>query len=234
MAGLGRVPLEDVFPAEHIRQLTERSLENLGLPAIDLIQFHVWSDAWADDVRWQRAVEGLKRDGLVRAVGISINRWEPENALRALGTGLIDAVQVVYNIFDQAPEDELFPACQESNVEVIARVPFDEGTLTGTLTLDSRWPEGDFQNQYFAGKLAESVHRAEALRLLVPVGETMATLALRWILSNPAVSVVIPGMRKLAHVEANLGASDRGALPAGVMAALAHHHWDRKPTSKPD
>jgi aryl-alcohol dehydrogenase-like predicted oxidoreductase len=227
-------PLEEVFPAEHIRQFTERSLENLGLPAIDLIQFHVWSDAWADDVRWRRAVESLKRDGLVRAVGISINRWEPENALRALGTGLIDAVQVVYNIFDQAPEDELFPACQESNVAVIARVPFDEGTLTGTLTLDSRWREGDFRNQYFAGKLAESVRRAESLGPLVPAGETMATLALRWILSNPAVSVVIPGMRKLAHVEANLGASDRGALPADVMAALAPHRWDRQLASKPD
>jgi aryl-alcohol dehydrogenase-like predicted oxidoreductase len=227
-------PLDEVFPAEHIRRFTERSLENLGLPALDLIQFHVWSDAWAVDERWHRAVERLKSDGLVRAVGISINRWEPENALRALATGLIDAVQVVYNIFDQAPEDDLFPACQESNVAVIARVPFDEGTLTGTLTLDSRWPEGDFRNQYFAGRLGESVLRAEALRPLVPAGETMASLALRWILSNPTVSVVIPGLRKAAHVEANLGASDRGALPADVMVALAPHRWDRQPASKPD
>ena len=224
-------PLSEVFPADHIREFTEKSLVNLGLPSLDLIQFHVWSDAWAEDVRWHRTVENLKREGLVRAVGISINRWEPENALRALGTGLIDAVQVVYNIFDQAPEDELFPACLESKVAVIARVPFDEGSLTGTLTPDSRWPEGDFRNQYFAGKLPDSVRRAEMLRPLVPAGETMATLALRWILSHPAVSVVIPGMRNLAHVDANLGASDRGPLSPPQLEELRRHRWDRRPAN---
>ena len=180
-------------------------------------------------------MEGLKRDGLVRAVGISINRWEPANALHALRTGLIDAVQVVYNVFDQAPEDELFPLCRELNVAVIARVPFDEGTLTGTLSLASRWPEGDFRNNYFAGdNLGESVRRAEALRPLVPPGETMATMALRWILSNPNVSVVIPGMRKAPHVEANLTVSQRGGLPAELVAALRPHRWDRRPAAKPD
>jgi aryl-alcohol dehydrogenase-like predicted oxidoreductase len=227
-------PLDDVFPADHIRQFTERSLENLGVDTIDLIQFHVWSDAWADDDRWQRAVEALKGDGLVRAVGISINRWEPENGLRALRTGLIDAVQVVYNIFDQAPEDELFPLCRELKIAVIARVPFDEGTLTGTLTTGSRWPEGDFRNTYFAGEnLGESIRRADPLRVLVPAGETMATMALRWILSNPDVSVVIPGMRKAGHVDANLAASDRGPLPGPLLDQLRRHRWDRRPVPKP-
>ncbi len=227
--------LNDVFPEDHIRRYTEKSLENLGLAALDLIQFHVWNDAWADDHRWQHAVDDLKHDGVVRAVGISINRWEPANAIRALRTGLIDAVQVVYNIFDQAPEDELFPLCRELDIAVIARVPFDEGTLTGTLTLDTRWPEGDFRNNYFAGEnLRESVCRAEALRPRVPAGESMATMALRWILSNPDVSVVIPGMRKSRHVEANLAASDRGPLPADLMAALRPHRWDRRPAPKPD
>src|SRR5205823_8774930 len=138
-----------------------------------------------------------KRQGLIRAVGVSVNRWEPWNVLRTLGTGLIDAVQVIYNIFDQAPEDELFPACRERNVAVIARVPFDEGTLTGTLTKDSRWPEGDWRNTYFVPEnLVASVERAEALRPLVPAGASMADLALRFILSNPDVAAVIPGMRK--------------------------------------
>ena len=228
-------PLDEVFPADHIRRYTEKSLENLGLASLDLIQFHVWSDAWADDRQWQQAVEALRREGLVRAVGISINRWEPESAARALRTGLIDAVQVVYNIFDQAPEDELFPLCHELRIAIIARVPFDEGTLTGALTLDTRWPEGDFRNNYFAGdNLRDSVRRAEALRPHVPPGESMATLALRWILSNPDVSVVIPGMRKAAHVEANLAASDRGRLPADLLAALRPHRWDRRPAPKPD
>lgn len=223
-------PLEQVFPPDHIRRFTESSLEHLGLPSIDLIQFHVWDDSWARDERWQRAIDDLKREGLIRAVGLSLNRWEPENGMRTLGTGLIDAVQVIYNIFDQAPEDELFPACRALEVAVIARVPFDEGSLTGTLTADARWLEGDWRNIYFGpANLKASVARAEALRPLVPPGMTLTELALRFILSNPDVSTVIPGMRKMHHVEANLPTSDKGGLDAGVIQRLRAHRWDRQP-----
>lgn len=223
--------LDDCFPPDHIREYAEKSLENLGLPIIDLLQFHVWEDAWAHDSRWQNAMDALKHQGLVRAVGISVNRWEPANVLETLRTGLVDAVQVIYNIFDQAPEDELFPLCRERNIAVIARVPFDEGTLTGTLTKQSRWPEGDWRNTYFVPEnLAASVDHAETLRPLIPQGLTMPELALRFILANPDVSTVIPGMRKLAHVEANLGASDGRALPADLLPQLKSHRWDRTPT----
>ncbi|HEY0872322.1 MAG TPA: aldo/keto reductase [Vicinamibacterales bacterium] len=220
--------LADVFPPDHIREYAEKSLENLGVETIDLLQFHVWSDTWADDPSWQRAVESLKREGLVRAIGISINRWQPTNALRALDTGLIESVQVVYNVFDQNPEDELFPACQEKNIAVIARVPFDEGSLTGTLTPDSRWPEGDFRNIYFKPEnLVPTLERVERLRPVVPQGMTMAELALRHILEHPAVSTVIPGMRKAAHVRQNLGVSDGRRLPDELMHELRRHRWDR-------
>jgi aryl-alcohol dehydrogenase-like predicted oxidoreductase len=223
--------LADVFPPDHIRSSLETSLTNLGFSSMDLIQFHVWEDAWADDSRWQQAVEGLKRDGLVRAVGVSVNRWEPWNVLRILRTGLIDAVQVIYNIFDQAPEDELFPVCREGNVAIIARVPFDEGSLTGTLTLESRWPEGDWRNSYFVpANLNASVERAERLRPLVPAGSTMPEMALRYILSNPDVSTVIPGMRRPAHVRSNVAASDAGPLSSNLLALLREHRWDRAPT----
>ena len=141
--------LDECFPPDHIREYTEKSLDNLGLSAIDLQQFHVWEDAWAHDDRWHRAVDDLKRQGLIRAVGVSVNRWEPANVIETIRTGLIDSVQVIYNIFDQAPEDELFPLCRERKIAVIARVPFDEGTLTGTLTRETRWPEGDWRNSYF-------------------------------------------------------------------------------------
>lgn len=222
--------LEDSYPPDHIRAFAEKSLENIGVSTLDLLQFHTWNDAWADDARWQNAVNALKAEGLVRAMGISLNRWEPENGLRALRTGLIDAVQVVYNVFDQAPEDALFPACRELGVAVIARVPFDEGTLTGTLRPDTSWPEGDFRNLYFAGdKLRESVARAERLRPDVPSGMTMPELALRFILAHPDVSTVIPGMRKRAHVDANLGVSDGESLDTAVMHRLRSHRWDRSP-----
>jgi aryl-alcohol dehydrogenase-like predicted oxidoreductase len=227
--------LEDVFPPEHIRRLTESSLENLGLPQMDLIQFHVWGDGWAGDERWQRAIDDLKRERLVQAVGLSLNRWEPENGIRTIRTGLIDSVQVIYNIFDQSPEDNLFPACRELGVAVIARVPFDEGTLTGMLREDSRWPKGDWRNHYFGrDNLKASVARAEALRPLVPPDSTMAELALRFILSNPDVSTVIPGMRKRRHVEANLAASEKGGLDAGLIKQLRAHRWDRVPAAWSD
>jgi len=223
--------LDDVYPADYIRESTEVSLRNLGLESLDLMQFHVWDDSWARDERWQRAVDDLKRDGLVKAFGVSINRWEPENVLETLRTGMIDAVQVIYNIFDQNPEDELFPLCRELNVAVIARVPFDEGTLTGTLTKDSKWPEGDWRNSYFVPEnLNASVDRAEALRPLIPAGMTMPDMALRFILENPDVSTIIPGMRKLRHVEANISASDGKGLPAGLRDQLRAHRWDRRPT----
>ncbi|GAB4479752.1 MAG: aldo/keto reductase [Anaerolineae bacterium] len=224
--------LEDVFPPDYIAEYTERSLANLGVETIDLMQFHVWEDDWAEDESWQRAVEDIKRQGLVRAFGISVNRWEPENVIRTLYTGHIDAVQVIYNIFDQAPEDRLFPVCRELNVAVIARVPFDEGTLTGKLTKDMRWPEGDWRNTYFVPEnLSQSVDRAEALRPLIPPGMDMAEMALRFILHHPAVSTVIPGMRKLHHVEANIAASDGRALPPDLIEKLRAHRWDRTPTS---
>ena len=220
--------LNDVFPPDHIREYCDRSLRNIGVRTIDLLQFHVWSDHWASDERWQHAIADLKRDKLVEAIGISINRWQPENVLRALDTGLIDAVQVVYNLFDQSPEDRLFPYCQMHDIAVIARVPFDEGSLTGTLTPRSRWPQGDFRNIYFnPDNLRDTLERVERLRPAIPQGMTMPELTLRHILEHPAVSTVIPGMRQLRHVEQNIGVSDGRRLPAAVMAELKGHRWDR-------
>jgi aryl-alcohol dehydrogenase-like predicted oxidoreductase len=217
-----------VYPPDHIREYTEKSLENLGVSTIDLQQFHVWSDAWTDDPGWQRAVRALKDSGEVRAIGISVNRWEPVNVLRALGTGLIDSVQVVYNIFDQSPEDQLFPYCEANGIAIIARVPFDEGGLTGTLTVDSRWPEGDWRNLYFTpARLNDTLARVEALEPLIPDGMDLPELALRFILEQPAVSTVIPGMRRVCHVERNLSASDGEPLPPRLRDALRAHRWDR-------
>lgn len=220
--------LDEVYPPDYIREYTEKSLQNIGVSTLDLQQFHVWSDTWADDDRWQRAASKLKEEGLVRAIGISINRWQPANVLRALETGLIDAVQVVYNLLDQSPEDELFPVCREKNIAVIARVPFDEGSLTGTLTAHSTWPPGDFRNIYFREEnLVPTLERIERLKPIVPEGMTMPELALRHILQSQDVSTVIPGMRKLKHVEQNISVSDGTRLPEPLMAELKKHRWER-------
>ena len=224
--------VEDTYPPDHIERKVHESLEHAGLDSFDLMQLHVWQDSWLADDRWYKRLDELRSQGLFHAIGISLNRWEPWNGVRAVRSGLIDAVQAIYNIFDQNPEDELFPACAEMNVAVIARVPFDEGTLTGTLTKESRWPEGDWRNTYFVPEnLIPSVERADALKPLAPEGSTMAEMALRFILNNPTVSTIIPGMRKLKNVAANIAASDKGPLPEELHTRLRAHRWERRPAS---
>ncbi|WP_010583620.1 aldo/keto reductase [Schlesneria paludicola] len=223
--------LEDCFPPGHIEQYVTDSLKNSGLSSFDLMQFHTWEDSWLKDDRWYHTMSDLKSQGLFSSIGISQNRWEPWNGVEAVKSGLIDCVQVIYNIFDQNPEDELFPACQKYDVGVIARVPFDEGTLTGTLTKSSTWAEGDWRNSYFVPEnLHASVDRAEALRPLIPTGMTMAEMALRFTLSEPIVGTVIPGMRSIRNVEANMAASDAGPLSADLRKNLETHRWVRQPT----
>jgi aryl-alcohol dehydrogenase-like predicted oxidoreductase len=223
--------LDESYPPDYIEEYLNKSLKNIGVETLDLIQFHTWEDGWLDDERLLRAIEKLRKSGKVRAVGISMNRWEPWNGVRAVRDGVVDAVQVIYNIFDQNPEDELFPACREKDVAVIARVPFDEGTLTGTLTLDSKWPKGDWRNTYFvAENLKASVAHAEALKPLLRDGLTMPEMALRFILNNKDVSTIIPGMRKRRHVETNVAAGDRGPLDAALRTELRKHRWERTPT----
>jgi len=224
--------LEDCFPPEHIQEYVEKSLKNADLDSFDLMQFHTWEDLWLEDDRWFGKMSELKDQGLFHAIGISINRWEPWNGVKAVKSGLIDAVQVIYNIFDQNPKCELFPACREQNVGVIARVPFDEGTLTGTLTKNSRWPDGDWRNTYFVPEnLNSSVEHADMLKPLIPYGLTMPEMALRFILGEPTVSTIIAGMRKAKHVEMNMATSDAGPLDPSLMIELEKHRWDRKPTA---
>ncbi len=196
------------------------------------MQFHTWDDVWAKREEWQRTVEDLKTSGKIAAMGISVNRWEPENGISTLKTGLIDAVQVIYNIFDQAPEDVLFPLCERMNIGVIARVPFDEGTLTGNITKETVFPKGDWRGSYFVPEnLIPSAEKADLLRPLVPDGMTMAEMALRFILMNKTVDTVIPGMRKQRNVLANVHTSDGKELDPSLFEELRKHRWDRKPTA---
>jgi aryl-alcohol dehydrogenase-like predicted oxidoreductase len=220
--------LDDCYPPEHIEKYVRISLKNLGMESVDLIQFHTWSDAWLEDDRWAKKIDELRRQGLFQAVGMSLNRWEPWNGVRAVKSGLMDSVQVMYNIFDQNPEDELFPACAAMDVAVIARCPLDQGSLTGTLTLNSRWPEGDWRNKRFSSEtLKKSVEHADALKPLLPESMTLPEMALRFILNNPMVSNVIPGMRKARNVEENLRVASEGPLPPELYAELRKHRWDR-------
>ena len=220
------------YPEEHIRDYTEKTLRNLDQEQIDLMQFHTWDDGWATNEEWQRTVENLKKEGKIAAMGISMNRWEPENGIKAVETGLIDVIQVIYNIFDQAPEDHLFPFCESNDIAIIARVPFDEGTLTGNITRETTFPEGDWRGTYFVPEnLNASADRADLLRPLIPADSDMARMALKFILENKTIGTIIPGMRKQRNVLANTSTSDGIPLDSKLYAQLRTHRWDRKPTS---
>lgn len=223
--------LKEFFPAAWIRECAETSLKNLKLDHIDLLQLHVWADSFTDEHDWLEAFTKLKQEGKIRFAGISINSHDPASALRVAASGHIEALQVFYNIFDQSPEDELLPLCATHGVGILARVPLDEGSLTGKLRYDSTFPEGDFRNQYFAGALLkETVDRVEKFRPLVEkAAATMARGALRYCLSHPAVSTVIPGMRSAAQAADNCAASDDGPLDPAVVEELHTHRWVRPP-----
>ena len=222
-------PLKEVFPRDYVLSCLDRTLGNLGRERVDLIQFHVWSDEWTEREEWRRTLEEIRASGKARAVGISINDHEPANVLKALETGLIDAVQVIYNIFDQSPEDELFPYCRKHDIGVIVRVPFDEGSLTGRIRPDTTFPSGDFRNVYFLGDRKRDVwERAQAVAREAGVAvEDLPRTALRFCLSAEAVSTVIPGMRTPDHVADNIAASNEGPLSPDLMQRLRKHRWVR-------
>ena len=220
----------EVFPAKHVFKYAKMIREKLRTDSIDVLQFHVWDDSWAAEPEFRETVEKLKSEKWIRAFGLSLNRWEPENGIQALRTGLVDAVQVIYNIFDQSPEDKLFPVCKELNIGVIARVPLDEGSLGGKMTLETKFPADDWRALYFGPEnLANTVARVEAMKKVVPPGMSLPEMSLRFILSNPIVSTTIVGMRKSGHVEQNIAASDAGPLDASLLEKLKSHRWDRKP-----
>ena len=205
-------------------RLTEQSLKNLGLERIDLQQLHVWNPEWIDADDWCRAFEDLKKSGKVRAVGVSINDHDPDSALELIRTGLIDTVQVIYNIFDQSPEKNLFPLCQEKGIGVLARVPLDEGSLTGRITETTEFASTEFRAFYFRGdRKKQVVEHVNALRKDIQ-GDLPET-ALRFCISHPAVSTVIPGMRDVRHTEANCAVSEKGPLSPAVLATLKRHAW---------
>ena len=222
-------PLANSFPKQYVLDCLDQTLKNLGRDSVDIYQFHTWIDDWASDPEWQETVHAMKKSGKSKFVGISVQNHQPANVLKALDTGLVDAVQVIHNIFDQSPEDDLYPHAQKNDIGIIVRVPFDEGALTGKINPETRFPEGDFRNIYFEGERKRDVwDRIQAITedLNVDVAE-MPEYALRYILSQPAVSTIIPGMRNTKHVAANTAASDLGPLPADVVKKLHRYRWVR-------
>ena len=227
--------LSEVFPPEHVFKYADTIRKAFKTDKIHLLQYHVWDDSWTDDPDFRNTVEKLKKDGIIDSFGLSINRWQPANAIRAIRTGLVDVVQVIYNIFDQSPEDELFPLCKELKVGVIARVALDEGSLGGKMTRDMTFPASDWRSKYFNPRnLVATLDRVDRLKEIVPVGMTLPQMAIRFILANPVVSTLIIGMRSPEHVRANLANSDAAPLTSELLTQIKQHRWYRTPAAWSD
>ncbi|MGP8206452.1 MAG: aldo/keto reductase [Acidimicrobiales bacterium] len=223
------VPADDAFPADWVVECTERSLANLGLETIDVQQFHVWSDEWIGQGSWMDGVEQLRAQGKIRYFGISVNDHQPASAVSLVKSGAVDSVQVIYNVFDQSPADGLFPAVEVEDVGVIVRVPLDEGALTGRIGPETEFPPGDWRNRYFGGDRREQVrdHVQGIAKDLGVAVERLPEIALRFCLSHPAVSTVIPGMRSVGNVDANVKAVELGPLTSEELEVLRRHRWVR-------
>lgn len=221
--------LDESFPKDHIIKMTEKSLKNLDREYLDLQQFHVWNDKWSAEDEWKEAIQQLKEQGKVRYFGISINDHQPENGIEAGKTGLIDSFQVIFNIFDQSPIDNLFPFCEENKISIIARVPFDEGGLTGKVTPDTTFPAGDFRNRYFHGDRKNQVwERVQRIQQIIgEEADSMPEAALRFTVSFPAITVTIPGMRSVEHVLSNTESVNKGTLSSAVLEGLKEERWVR-------
>ena len=222
-------PICEVFPNNHVETIVDESLRSLGIESIDLMQFHVWQDDFVNEDSWKDTIEKISKAGKVKHWGISINDYQPTNCLRTLDTGLISTIQTIFNIFHQKPTEKLFPYAKEHNIGIIARVPLDEGGLTGNINSDSKFADGDFRSHYFTKErlIQLDEHVAKLKMLLGDEAKTLPELALRYILSFDEVSTAIPGMRKLKNVEANIAVSDSKKLSGELLAELKKHSWER-------
>jgi aryl-alcohol dehydrogenase-like predicted oxidoreductase len=216
--------IENVFPKDHILEFAMKSYKNLGR-TIDLLQLHVWRDEWVNESSWQEAFDELKKDGIIKFVGVSLNDHSPSSALKLVESGKIDSIQTIYNIFDQSPEDNLFAACIKNKIGVIARCPFDEGSLTGKFTEKTTFT--DWRKNYFTPeRLKEVIKRVEKLRFLENPNRTRAQAALQFCLHHPAVSTVIPGSTNQKHAEENALAAD-GNFSDDEIKKIKSHRWQR-------
>src|SRR3990167_916728 len=223
------ISLTEIFPNDHIEKCVNDSLKSLGVESIDIMQFHVWQDDFAKEDDWKEMIQKITQAGKVKYWGISLNDYQPSNCLKTLDTRLISTVQCIFNIFHQKPTEKLFPYAKEHNIGLIARVPLDEGGLGGNFISETIFPEGDFRKTYFGeNRLTELLERTNALKqLLGNEATSLPELALRYILSFPEISTVIPGMRKNHHVKTNTSFSDGRALSAELLEELKNHSWER-------
>lgn len=218
-------PVSKIFPKDWVIECTENSLKHLGTDYLDVMQLHAWTDAYCQQTEWLEAFQTLKQQGKIRAFGVSVNDWDAYGGVGLAKAGLVDSIQIIYNIFEQRPADALLPAALASQTGIIVRVPFEEGLLTGAIKPGYKFAKGDWRADWLtADRLAEAAPRVEALgKFLAPDRPTLSSLALKFCLSHPAVSTVIPGMRKTSNVEANTAASDGKLLDEDTLRQLKEH-----------
>ncbi len=217
------------FPPQYLIERCEGSLRTLQRDYIDIYQFHTWATSFNIRDEWFEAMRKLQAQGKIRAIGVSVPDTTPDNVIGALALDKVQSVQVIYNIFEQYPQWNLFPVCEKLGIGVIVRVPFDEGALTGKYTAQTIFPEGDVRRHYFRGRnlpaVVERVEKVREFKNKRHPNMSMAEYALRFCLSHTAVNTVIPGIRSVQQAEMNLAASDGKWLDAEELEELKPFAW---------
>jgi len=206
------------FTREYITFAVEKSLKRLKTDYIDIYQLHNPNIELIREGEMFETMEKLKEDGKIKFYGISI--FDSAEGIEAMRRG-VDIIQVIYNIFDQAPEERLFPSARERGVGIIAREPLANGFLTGKYDFKSRFPSGDIRNSFPEGYKKGMIKTAEKLNFLIENKEiTLAQAALKFVLSNDAVSTVIPGIKTEYQAKENLRAGDGDGLSRAELGKI--------------
>jgi aryl-alcohol dehydrogenase-like predicted oxidoreductase len=224
---------QDRYSAAYLRDNVHQRLQNLKRDRIDLLQLHTWTAAWNDDPQPLLVLRQLKEQGKIGLIGVSAPEHDQACVIQLMRDGLIDTVQVIFNLFQQEAASQILPVAAETGTGVLIRVALDEGSLTGKYGADHEYAESDFRRKFFQGdRQNRTVNRVNEIRrdlerFGIDDQYSLADVALKFVLARPEVSSVLVGMRNTDQVEKNCRVSTRRDLNPEIIQHLHRHDWRR-------
>jgi aryl-alcohol dehydrogenase-like predicted oxidoreductase len=220
-----------LYPTAYLIDQVEQSLRRLGVERIDLFQLHCWAPDGLRNLDWLEALSRLRDAGKIDRIGVSIRDYRPADGVELARSGLIDSIQVIYNIFEQLPARDLFPAAAEGDTAIIARVALDSGSLSGAWDAGTyaTWTPGSVLHTMFRDdRFAETLRRVQEVeKITAPSYDHLAEAAVRFVLDSPEVSTAILGMSTKRRIAENLSYADGAGLAAGLREQLTAYEWRR-------
>ncbi|WP_170143047.1 aldo/keto reductase [Thermosporothrix hazakensis] len=220
-APAANIPVQTVFPAYHIVQQAEESLKRLATECLDCLLLQTWCPAWTEPGEWYEALVNLQRQGKIRSFGISVSDHRAYDAIGVIEAGLVDIVEVPYSILDQRAASTLFPIALKHGTSIIVRTPLASGALAGSWHKSMKFDRRDWRRRVFKGEHFErTVARVEKIKALLDPDAVLPQIALRFCLSHPAITAVIPGARTPEQVACNLATMRQDPLPTNLLKQI--------------